>query len=376
MADFKIPNLCGASPEFNAIQSKFETMMSSVTDGLEVDASTLKATLDTDLTSLVADIKVMVPELPALPNINLQAQLTSLSGLTIGSSQHNTLLADITTKFGSELTAGGYSLDTLVTIAAAAILGGTSLCSSIPNFEVDAAGVNDASEKAIAVLQPALDSEKETSSTLLQNVNFTAASDAAVADAKKMLTEVSTDTDVVYPTITGTDIPTSDTGAFTVSEESKEVTYSGGITKAVTVPLPAPEKLQAAINKTPQKNVSPYGFSRRPVKVTEEFKTTGTLTLKHVPSRIKSVWGYSTDYKDVYSIRKGDTERWVAGTNAVLIPATDQTDNELIDVWTVSGKTITISEKEYKWDGHPDTGVIFRITYIYHDTYDPNYVPR
>ena len=376
MADFKVPNLCGASPEFNAIQSKFEAMMSSVTDGLEVDASTLKATLNTDITALVADIKVMVPELPALPNINLQAQLTSLSGLTIGSSQHNTLLADITTKFGSELTAGGYSLDTLVTIAAAAILGGTSLCSSIPNFEVDAAGVNDASEKAIAVLQPALDSEKETSSTLLQNVNFTAASDVAVASAKKMLTEVSTDTDVVYPTITGTDIPTADTGAFTVSEESKEVTYPGGITKAVTVPLQALEKLQAAINKTPQKNVSEKGFSRRPVIVSEEFKTTGTLTLKYAPSRIKNVQGYSTDYKDVYLILRGETERWVAGTKPVFIPATDQTDNEFIDVWTVSGKTITISERVYKWDGHPDTGVIFRIKYVYFDTYNPYYVER
>ena len=376
MADFKVPNLCGASPEFNAIHSTFEAMMSSATDGLEVDASTLKTTLDTDVTSLVSDIKAMVPELPALPNINLQAQLTSLSGLTIGSAQHTTLLADITTKFGSELTAGGYSLDTLVTIAAAAILGGTSLCSSIPNFEVDAAGVNDASEKAIAVLQPALDSEKETSSTLLQNVNFKAASDAAVAAAKKMLTEVSTDTDVVYPTITGTDIPTADIGALTVSTVSTVVTYSGGITKAVTVPLQALEKLQAAINKTVQKNVSSYGFSRRPVIVSEEFKTTGTLTLKYAPSRIKSVQGYSTDYKDVYSILRGETERWVAGTKPVFIPATDQTDNELIDLWTVSGKTITISEKEYKWDGHPDTGVIFRISYAYFDTYDPNYVPR
>ena len=377
MADFKIPNLCGASPEFNAIQSKFETMMNSAIDGLEVDASTLKTTLDTDVTSLVSDIKAMVPELPALPNINLQAQLTSLSGLTIGSAQHTTLLADITTKFGSELTAGGYSLDTLVTIAAAAILGGTSLCSSIPNFEVDAAGVNDATEKAIAVLQPALDSEKETSSTLLQNVNFTAASDAAVTSAKKMLTEVSTDTDVVYPTITGTSVPTTDTGAFTVSEESKEVTFLGGITKAITVPLQALEKLQASINKTTQKNVSEKGFSRRPVIVSEEFKTTGTLTLKHAPSRIKSVWGYSTDYKDVYSIRKGDTERWVAGTKPVIIPVSRPTDDLTeIDLWTVSGKTITISEKEYKWDGHPDTGVIFRISYVYFDTYDPNYVER
>ena len=24
MADFKVPNLCGASPEFNAIQNKFD----------------------------------------------------------------------------------------------------------------------------------------------------------------------------------------------------------------------------------------------------------------------------------------------------------------------------------------------------------------
>ena len=379
MADFKIPNLCGASSEFNAIQNKFEAMMSSATDGLEADASTLTTTLNTDLTSLVVDIKAMVPELPTLPNINLQAQLTSLSGLTIGSSQYNTLLADITTKFGSELTANGYSLDTLVLAAAAAILGGTNLCTVVPNFEVDAAGVNAAVEKAIAVLQPALDSEKEASSTLLQNVNFTAASDAAVASAKKMLTEVSTAIDVVYPTITGTDIPTADTGAFAISKEFIEVAFTGGIKKEITVPLKGLEKLQASINKTVQPNVSSYGFSRRPVIVSEEFKTTGTLTLKYAPSRIKSVQGYSTDYKDVYSILRGDTERWVAGTKPVFIPALGEGAQirggpELIDLWTISGKTITISSKEYNWDGHPDTGVIFRIVYVYFDTYDPSYV--
>ena len=374
MADFKVPNLCGASPEFNAIQSKFEAMITNALDGLEADASTLKTTLDADLTSLVVDIKAMVPELPALPNINLQAQLTSLSGLALGSGQYNTLLADITTKFGSELTAGGYSLDTLVLAAAAAIAGGTNLCSAVPNFEVDAAGVNAASEKANAVLQPAFDSLEEKVSTLVTNVNFVAASDAAVASAKKMLTEVSTAVDVVYPTITGTVIPTADTGAFTVSKEFIEVVFAGGIKKEITVPLKGLEKLQAAINKTVQPNVSSKGFSRRPQIVSEEFKTTGTLTLKHEPSRIKSVEGYSTDYKDVYSIQRGDTERWVAGTKPVFIPAADQTDNELIDLWSVSGKTITINSKEYKWDGHPDTGVIFRISYAYFDTYDPNYV--
>ena len=47
----------------------------------------------------------------------------------------------------------------------------------------------------------------------------------------------------------------------------------------------------------------------------------------------------------------------------------------MIDLWEVNGNTITIHSKEYKWDGHTDTGVIFRISYAYFDTFDPNYVP-
>ena len=42
MADFKVPNLCGASPEFNAIQTKFESMITSALDGLQ--ATTFTAT--------------------------------------------------------------------------------------------------------------------------------------------------------------------------------------------------------------------------------------------------------------------------------------------------------------------------------------------
>ena len=76
MADFKVPNLCGASPEFNAIQTKFESMITSALDGLESEASALKATLDSEVNALVGDLKAMLPELPALPDINLQAELT------------------------------------------------------------------------------------------------------------------------------------------------------------------------------------------------------------------------------------------------------------------------------------------------------------
>ena len=89
MADFKVPNLCGASPEFNAIQTKFESMITNAVDGLELDAGALTTTLDGDVNALVGDIKVMIPDLPALPDVNLQAELTSLTGLDIGSGEHN-----------------------------------------------------------------------------------------------------------------------------------------------------------------------------------------------------------------------------------------------------------------------------------------------
>jgi hypothetical protein len=152
MADYKIPNLCGTSVKFNAIQSKLDTMIADAVDGLEVDASALKTTLDTDVTSLVSDLKALVPELPALPDVNLQGQLTSLAGLAAGSGLYNTLLAGVSSKFGSGLTAGGFSLDTLVSDAAAAITGGTDLCGAVPNFSVPAAG-GDAVQKAVEANQ-------------------------------------------------------------------------------------------------------------------------------------------------------------------------------------------------------------------------------
>ena len=76
MADYKIPNLCGTSVKFNAIQSKLDTMIANAVDGLEVDASTLKSTLNTDVTSLVSDLKALVPELPALPDAVSYTHLT------------------------------------------------------------------------------------------------------------------------------------------------------------------------------------------------------------------------------------------------------------------------------------------------------------
>jgi hypothetical protein len=159
MADYKIPNLCGASVKFNALQSKFDDMINTAASpaGLIADAAALATSLEPNVTSLLNEVKGLQPELPSLPDVNLQAELTSLAGLAAGSFEQGTLLAEITTKFGTALTTGGFSLDTLVSDAAAAITGGTDLCSAVPNFSVPAAG-GDAVQKAVEVLQPEVDS--------------------------------------------------------------------------------------------------------------------------------------------------------------------------------------------------------------------------
>ena len=168
----------GRNQKLLELQTKFETLMKSAKDGLEVDASAIAATASTDITSAISELRTLTPKLPELPSVNLQAQLSGLSGLAAGLPQHTQALADITTKFGSALTAGGFSLDTLVSDAASAIGAGTSLSASIPNFELPSVG--DPFQKAIEVLQANpikpedLADLAEKTSELVESPNFKA----------------------------------------------------------------------------------------------------------------------------------------------------------------------------------------------------------
>ena len=92
----------------------------------------------------------MIPELPDLPDINLQAELTSLQSLA-GSSR-TTALASLKSKFGSGLSAQGIELDDLVSKATDVFDAGKKISAEIPNFTIPAAG-GDVVEKAKEVLQ-------------------------------------------------------------------------------------------------------------------------------------------------------------------------------------------------------------------------------
>ena len=149
MANLKVPNLCGANAECNAVQTKLESLRSDAVAGLESGASSLASTLDSAVTSLTTDLRDLMPEVPSLPDVNLQSLLTSLSGQTPGTFEHTTLLTKIKTDFETELTAAGKNLDTLVTKALSEIQGGGDLCSVVPNFVKASDGLTDAVEKKL-----------------------------------------------------------------------------------------------------------------------------------------------------------------------------------------------------------------------------------
>ena len=158
MADFTTANLPGANKAFNTARDKFSTIKDTLKSRMEIDASTLTSTLKSDLLDFGDKLKTMIPELPDLPDVNLQAELASLQELT--GKARSDALSSLESKFGSGLSAQGVELDDLVNKANDALASGKKISAEIPNFTVPAAG-GDIIEKANEVLQADKDGLEE-----------------------------------------------------------------------------------------------------------------------------------------------------------------------------------------------------------------------
>ena len=152
MVDFSIPNLCGASPDFNKLMSQFDSIKGEILSGLEFDAGTLAATLSTAFNQLETDLRAMIPQLPSLPSVNFQAEVAALSSLAVGSNAYLSKLAILQSQFGSQLP----NLESVISDALSSVLGGGDVCGACPNLELPA-GATEAVERAKASLQPLKD---------------------------------------------------------------------------------------------------------------------------------------------------------------------------------------------------------------------------
>ena len=387
MVDFTSPNLQGANAAFNNIVSKLNDTKSSALSNLQSDASAASSALSSQLTNVNTELRSLVPEPVDIPNVNLQSQLQSLSGLT-NPLQSANLLADIALSFGDALTTSGFDLDSLVSSAASVFGTDTSLSSLIPNFEVLPSG--DVIQKASASLLPSIGPVTEEAATFVSNTNFTAAKTAAAS--------------AVYPTLE--EAPTSDTSVFKVETKSKKITQTHGgvaITKEVTTVSQSVKVTESGGESTvTRSNYSPKGKVNRTIPLKEYFSWNeigrGTvitggqdqgdkleLALVGQPSKIKSVKAYTQERVKVGVNNRGKIRKraqfnlYAKGSNNPQTYETDtwelnQTTDEAGNITTniIINQDLRVYDRETRSLPAKDTYAII-VRYDIHDEYDPTY---
>ena len=366
--DLLSSNLQATNAKYNSILSKLESTRSTAFSNLETGATTAASAISTDLSNLTSELRTLVPEGFSVPNVNLQAQLQSLSGL-VDTTQSANLLASITTDFGDALSTSGFSLDTLVSDAASAFGLGDSLSGTIPNFELSPLG--DIIQKASEIKVPTIDPVIEEASKFTENADFAAAKTAA---ANAVLS-------------TSTTLPTVDAGVYKVSDKSKKISQSSGgvvITKEVTTP-------DQAVEGDTRKNISPKGFSNRVVKHRDTFlegpgsgrlgppsfgywEDNGTflkVTLNFEPTQIVGIKGLvSDDQREKHAKADGtivNVNEFLIGESPLVKRKMPYAKDEFEVIGGTDGKVIHIYQTYRKYNRR------VRVFYKYNDTYDPNY---
>jgi hypothetical protein len=173
MANFKIPDLCGASTQLNLASSKIEDLESQITLQINAEASAAKAAIESKLTDVKLGLDGLVPDLPELPNLNLQADIFSLLSIdnstVSGAVAYATKLNDLKIKFGDKLKEKGLVLENLISDL---VEDGTeNLCSIVPNLEIPAAGGN-VIEKSQGVKTATENAIEETLAQIKGNVSL------------------------------------------------------------------------------------------------------------------------------------------------------------------------------------------------------------
>jgi hypothetical protein len=234
MVDFANANLCGASPELNDVLSKLEDAKADITAKLDASASAASAAFGEARNELEGlKNKLQTIEIPAIPKLNLQAEMANLTSLVPGTPSFLSALAKVKLEFEDDIKGAGLDLGTLVADATAKISGGGDLCALVPNLEKASGSLDAATTKPAAVTQAAEKAISEASSVIQQNANILKRVENNKAKIEAFVTTKLTPT---IEEIAAMKIPpTEDTGAFVVADKTNTKTISIESSSKVTV---------------------------------------------------------------------------------------------------------------------------------------------
>ena len=168
MADFTNLNLEGANEKLNKALTDAKALKDSLLANHGGDASTILASVESKVSDLQNSFADMIPELPTIPNINMQSEFAQLTNFDITSPQYPAQIANITSKFGPAMKAKGLDIESL----AEQIQAGGDVGDLLPNLQLPdgetipielPAEVSLPSTEAVEEIIPKVDKENNAS---------------------------------------------------------------------------------------------------------------------------------------------------------------------------------------------------------------------
>ena len=132
MAVFSNDNIQGANAKLNKSLTDAKALKDSLLANHGGDASTILASLQSKVNDLVSSFADMIPELPSIPNINMQSEFSQLTNFDIGTPQYQSQVASITAQFGTAMNAKGLDIESL----ASQIQAGGDVGALLPNLQI------------------------------------------------------------------------------------------------------------------------------------------------------------------------------------------------------------------------------------------------
>ena len=136
MADFTTANLEGANELFNKAATDAKALKDQLVAQHGADASAMKSAVESKVADLQTSLSSMIPELPTVPNVNMQGEFAGLADIDIstpaGLEQYQTQVANITSQFGTAMKDKGLDIESLAT----EIQAGGDVGDLIPNLQL------------------------------------------------------------------------------------------------------------------------------------------------------------------------------------------------------------------------------------------------
>ena len=138
MADFTTADLEGANELLNKTLTDALALKDQLVASHGADATALLNSLQSKVADLESSLSNMIPELPTVPNVNMQGEFATLVNFDVttpqGLEQFTTQTANITAQFGTAMKDKGLDIDSLATQIQT---GGKDLISDLlPNLQI------------------------------------------------------------------------------------------------------------------------------------------------------------------------------------------------------------------------------------------------